>query len=86
MALTLVFAMGVDYGVFLVEGRASAELRESAFLSVVLACVSTVLGFGLLAISTNPAMRALGLTIGIGVLASVVFAVAFSLLLDRKAP
>lgn len=71
-ALLLVSSMGVDYGVFLAESPRAAV--AATLVGLCIACVSTVLGFGLLALSDNPAMEALGLTTGIGVVASLVFA------------
>ena len=74
LGLLLVLGMGVDYGVFLLESRADSEQRACTFLSVTLACVSTCLAFGLLAGSSFPALAALGITTGIGVILSLVFA------------
>jgi predicted exporter len=48
---------------------------------VLVACMSTVLGFGLLAMSASPALQAMGVTVGLGVLLSLVLAPA-ALLLD----
>ncbi|GEM_PF-416026 len=86
VSLLLVLSMGVDYGVFLAESRAVIDARgggdssegpgelEATLLSLVACCASTVLAFGLLAMSPNPALRAIGLTTGLGVLASLVLA------------
>ena len=78
--------MGVDYGVFLAEsgrGRASLSEVSATMLSLGLACISTVLAFGLLAMSSNPALRAIGLTTGIGVLSSLILAPSVLLLLRQ---
>jgi predicted exporter len=74
LGLLLVLSIGVDYGIFLLESRAHADGAAGAPLSIVLACASTSLGFGLLAASSFPALRALGATIGLGVLACLVLA------------
>ncbi len=74
VALLLVLSMGVDYGVFLVESRDQTRGLAASVLSVVLAALSTVLAFGLLGMSTYPALEALGITIGLGVLLSLVLA------------
>lgn len=76
VALLLVLSMGVDYGVFLAESRRDPGGFNATVLSVALACVSTVLGFGLLAMSQSPALRAIGVTVGLGVLLSLVLAPA----------
>jgi len=80
VALLLVLSMGVDYGVFLAESRAEPAGFAATLLSVLVACASTVLAFGLLAMSASPALQAIGLTVGIGVLLSLVLAPAALLL------
>ena len=80
----LMLSMGVDYGVFLAEGLDHARGPAATLLSIVIACLSTVLAFGLLGLSANPALRAIGLTTGIGVLASLVLAPAVMLLTRPK--
>ncbi|HEY8430898.1 MAG TPA: MMPL family transporter [Sandaracinaceae bacterium] len=68
LALLLVLSMGEDYGVFMVEAFTHRADAGNALASVVLACLTTVVSFGLLAMSENPALRALGLVTGLGVL------------------
>ncbi len=80
VALLLVLSMGVDYGVFLAESRDDPGGFAATLLSVLIACLSTVLAFGLLAMSASPALRALGITVGLGVLLSLVLAPAAMLL------
>ncbi|MCB9595973.1 MAG: MMPL family transporter [Sandaracinaceae bacterium] len=84
VGLILVLSMGVDYGVFMVESRADEHGPAATMVSLLLACVSTVLSFGLLAMSTNPALRALGLIAGIGVLLSLLLAPMAWLLLGGR--
>jgi predicted exporter len=74
LGLLLVLSFGVDYGIFLLESRSHPEGLLAALLSIVVACASTCLAFGLLAVSSFPALRALGVTTGLGVLASLVLA------------
>jgi predicted exporter len=74
VSLLLVLSMGVDYGVFLVESRTHPQEVAATVLSLLACCLSTVLAFGLLAMSSNPALRAIGLTTGLGVVASLVLA------------
>ena len=66
IALVLVLGFGVDYTVFLAEAQEPATL-----LGILLAGVATLLSFGLLAFSQTPALRGFGLTLGVGVLVSV---------------
>jgi predicted exporter len=65
LALLLILGMGVDYGIFMLAQPGRALLRP--FLSVSLAAVSTLLSFGLLALSATPALRAFGLTMLFGI-------------------
>ncbi len=64
LALWLLLGMGVDYGIFLLEHSADGG---EAWLAVGLGAVSTLLSFGLLAVSTTPAIHAFGVTMGAGV-------------------
>lgn len=62
LALLLLLGMGIDYGIFLLEHPGDGH----AWLAVALAGVSTLLSFGLLALSATPALRSFGLTMLIG--------------------
>ncbi|TPV96823.1 MAG: hypothetical protein B7733_02765 [Myxococcales bacterium FL481] len=73
-ALLMVLSIGVDYGVFLVESRRGDEALGPTLCSLFVACLSTVFGFGLLAVSDHPALRSLGLTACIGVVVSLLLA------------
>ncbi len=86
VSLLLVLSMGVDYGVFLAESRAEAGVGGLAAttLSVALACASTSLAFGLLAMSKYPALHAIGVSVGLGVLLSLVLAPTGLLLVSRE--
>ncbi|HUR39898.1 MAG TPA: hypothetical protein VM240_01910 [Verrucomicrobiae bacterium] len=64
LALLLVLGMGVDYAVFMREGRGA---RSTVIMAIVLAGLMTLLSFGLLALSTTPFIRSLGLTVVLGV-------------------
>ncbi len=64
LALALLLGTGVDYGIFLLEHEGDG----SAWLAVVLGAASTWLSFGLLALSSTPALRSFGLTLLFGIL------------------
>jgi predicted exporter len=64
LALMLLLGMGVDYGIFLLEHP--GEGQGFAWLAVLVGAISTGLSFGLLALSSTPALRAFGLTMLIG--------------------
>lgn len=63
LALALLLGVGVDYGIFLLEHPGDG----SAWTAIVLGAASTLLAFGLLALSTTPALRAFGITMLSGV-------------------
>jgi predicted exporter len=65
LALLLLFGMGVDYGIFLEEAR--GERRARGWLAVVLAAASALLSFGLLGLSSTPALHFFGTTMLIGI-------------------
>lgn len=72
LALMLVLGIGVDYGVFFQERsehRGTLGFNSTsgaAWLAVCLSAASTVLAFGLLALSKTPALQAFGLTMLLG--------------------
>jgi predicted exporter len=84
VGVLLVLSMGADYGIFVVESRNEPEELGATFVSLVVAMLSTVLSFGLLGMSSNPALAALGITAGLGTLLSVVFAPAALVLLHTS--
>ncbi|HEX7380901.1 MAG TPA: MMPL family transporter [Nevskiaceae bacterium] len=67
VALLLVLGLAVDYALFTQRGRAHGY---SMLLPVSLAAATTLLAFGLLALSSTPFVRSLGLTVLVGVLVS----------------
>jgi predicted exporter len=66
LALALLLGIGIDSGIFLLE-RHNAD-AGSAWLAVVLGAASTWLSFGLLALSSTPALHSFGLTLLFGIL------------------
>ncbi|MBW8760941.1 MAG: transporter, partial [Burkholderiales bacterium] len=75
LPLLILLGLGVDYGIFLLEQPGRDETRP--FLSVTLAAASTLLSFGLLALSGTPALHAFGLTLLIGVFLAWLFTPLF---------
>lgn len=80
----LVLSMGVDYGIFMVETGEGREERAASLLSLVIACLTTVLSFGLMGLSDNPALRGIGLTTGLGSLLSLVLTPIMVVLLESR--
>jgi predicted exporter len=73
IGLLLVVAVGSNYALFFDRQTASARDRERTVVSLVFANVTTVIGFGLLAFSKVPVLNAIGSTVGIGAILSLVF-------------
>lgn len=71
VSLLLVAALSADYGILLAEHRDSPA---PALVASGLAAMSTLLTFGLLAMSEFPPLRAVGITVGIGVTAGLLLA------------
>jgi predicted exporter len=67
----LVLSMGVDYGIYALESRHSEGDRATTLGGVLLAALTTVLSFGLLGLSENPALAAIGATVGFGLVFTV---------------
>lgn len=85
IGLLLVISMGEDYGVFLVESRDDDAALGVTMLGVIVAMLTTVLSFGLLALSVNPALRAIGTAAALGILLATLLAPAALVLLQPRA-
>jgi predicted exporter len=78
-ALLMILSIGVDYGVFLTESVHEQANQPSGSLHATLAGLfvawfSTVFGFGVLALSQQPALRIIGVVAGIGVTSALLLA------------
>jgi predicted exporter len=69
MALLLVLGVGVNYAIFLKEGGARAG---AALAGVMASATTTLLSFGLLALSATPALSRFGITLAAGIGVAVV--------------
>lgn len=85
VALLMIVSMGVDYGVFLAEARDDAHVRSTQ-LAILVAGLSTVLGFGLLALSDHPALFSIGTTSGVGVVFCLLLAPTVGALVRPRTP
>ena len=85
VSLLLSMGMGVDYGIFIVDSAERGEEFGATLVACILCCLTTVLSFGTLAISSQPPLRAMGITTGAGVLLALALA-PVSLLLLRVGP
>jgi predicted exporter len=82
LGLLLACSMGVDYGVFLVD--TTKDSVGAALLSICIGCLSTILSFGALSLSSAPALHALGTTITSGVFLSLILAPTTFLFLKAR--
>jgi len=68
MALMLVLGVGANYAVFLHEGEPhTADKPGAMYASVLLSALTALLSFGLLSLSSMPALRDFGLTLLLGI-------------------
>lgn len=75
LALMLVLGVGVNYAVFLREGCVRRDANLGAvWTGVALSAATTLLSFGLLAMSTMPVLKTFGATLALGIAVSVLLA------------
>jgi predicted exporter len=70
----LVVAIGSNYCLFFDRQRADPHGTPRVLASLLLANISTVMGFGVLALSQTPVLHDLGLPVAIGTFLSLIFA------------
>ena len=81
IGLLLVVAVGSNYSLFFDRQVTSGGTdRERTVVSLLFACLSTLVGFGLLSFSAVPVLNAIGSTVGIG----AALALACSAILSRS--
>ena len=73
LSLLIVLSIGVDYGVFLAEAP-DRRASGATMVGLMASAGTALLSFGLLALSSTPALRAIGLTVGIGIVLSLALA------------
>jgi predicted exporter len=78
VSLLLVLGVGVDYGLFFSRPDTDADLRRRTLHALLVCCGSALTVFGMLATSELPALRAIGLTVSLGVAASFVAALTMA--------
>lgn len=70
IALPLIIGIGVDYGIFMAIAGAGSR-NGATTRSVIVAGLSTIVGFGALALAKHPALHSIGLTVLIGISGAV---------------
>lgn len=74
VALLLVLGIGLNYALFFERPAANPVERERARLAIALCSASTIITFGFLAFSATPVLHAIGATVALGALISLVLA------------
>ncbi|MFZ2161616.1 MAG: MMPL family transporter [Sideroxyarcus sp.] len=73
IGLLLVVAVGSNYALFFDRSCTSPQDRERTVTSLLFANFSTMLGFGLLSFSQSPVLNAIGSTVAVGAVLSLIF-------------
>ena len=73
IGLLLVVAVGSNYALFFDRICTSPQDRERTVTSLLFANASTMLGFGLLSFSQSPVLNAIGSTVAVGAVLSLIF-------------
>jgi predicted exporter len=84
ISLLLVLGIGVDYGIFAVDGAQDPDRLGATLSSILVSCLTSVFVFGALALSEQPALRAIGLTTGTGILFALALSPAVFVLARRN--
>lgn len=83
IATVLIIGLCVDYGIFMVS-HAGSEADPATSRAVLVSGLTTIAGFGVLAIARHPALQSLGLTVLLGFGAAVPAALFVIPALNRK--
>lgn len=67
LALSLIFGIGIDYSLFFAHCGEDPRRQQSTLLAVLLAHLTTLLAFGLLALSHTPAIAGFGIVLSGGI-------------------
>jgi len=79
-SLLLILCMGVDYGIFISDSLSARDeiAFEVALRSVILSALTTCFTFGVLAVCRNPALKAIGHTVGPGIVIAALLAIVLT--------
>jgi predicted exporter len=72
VALMLVVGISIDYALYLSRDEEDSLARARSLHSLLICCLSTAMGFGILALSEIPVLRAIGATVCSGVILGLV--------------
>lgn len=75
LALLLVLGIGIDYTLFFAEiADYGKREQETTMLAIMLSAITTILSFGLLALSNTPVIHSFGLMVLVGICMAFLFA------------
>jgi len=74
ISLIVVLGMGVDYGIFAVDAPEHHDRAGITMVGLLISCLTSLFVFGLLSFASQPVLRSIGFTTGIGVLLAFFFA------------
>jgi len=83
VSLILVFGLGLDYALFFTRDESEKD-RESTLYGLFICLFSSLLVFGVLALSSIPVLHIIGLTTSVGVFLAFVFSTLISTFLIKK--
>jgi predicted exporter len=73
IGMLLIVAVGSNYSLFIERWRRDPHGDPQALLSVLVACLTTAIGFGALSLSSVPVLKAVGVTVAPGALLALLF-------------
>jgi predicted exporter len=85
VGMLLIVAVGSNYALFFAR-PAGESIAARTLASLLLANLTTVAGFGLLAFSSVPILKALGITVGPGALLALIFSALLAARHEKPAP
>lgn len=77
IGMLLIVAVGSNYALFFDHAGQTGELDDATLVSMVVANLTTAIGFGTLALSDVPVLHAVGATVGPGAILALLLAACF---------
>ncbi len=84
ISLLLVVGLGLDYALFFNRLPDNENEWETTFRSLWVCGITTILVFGILMFSQIPPLKAIGVTVGMGALMSIIFAAVWAATPEKK--
>ena len=84
ISLLLVVGLGLDYALFFNRLPGNNSEWDTTFKSLWVCAITTILVFGILIFSQTPPLEAIGKTVGLGALISIIFAAMWAATPDTK--